>query len=252
MLASFQQLFAAENSIDITTQVKKLNYTEYADDNSVIVRESGKLPGLGIKINHSLPSIKFAINADVFAGLVDYKGQTQTGTPHTTKTDTVISNVGLSMQLQLIPKQHFITAGYSANLWLRDILPNNGVQALYETYRWSTIKLGYENHFRTNSHLFISGIKYLQHANSEMKIDFNGINPTAIPLKNATGWQGYISYIYGINKKWQFSMQYQHQQWSSNKSETVQVDSQFGQLLINEPRSKTSNDDFKISLIYQF
>jgi len=250
--AQFFQSANASTSIQLETSIKNFHYTEYAEDNSILNRESGSVPGLGAKFNHSLSFVEFEINADVYAGLIDYDGQTQGGTPYKTQTDTVISDIGLLARFQLVPQQHFITVSYGNDLWRRDILPNNGILGLYETYRWSTMKMGYEYRQRSGSHLIIFATEYLQHSNSEMKINFDGINPATIPLKDAAGWQGRIGYVYEFYNKWLLSIQYQYQQWSSERSENVLIDSQFGQVLIHEPRSKTLSDNFKIYLNYQF
>lgn len=212
----------------------------------------GILPGFGMQLNHSYSNIEIGINAERYASLVNYDGHTQAGDPHTTQTDTIIAELGLTARLHLVPQRHLLTVGYSADRWQRDILPNNGVLGLYELYQWSTSKVGYEYRQQSGPHHFQLGIERLWQSNSRMQIDFIGISPSTIPLKNASGWQGHLHYFFEVNPKLRLSTQFQLQSWSSDKSDRVTIDSQFGPISIHEPRSETLNRNINLSMSYIF
>ncbi|MCW8826727.1 MAG: hypothetical protein OQK78_09925 [Gammaproteobacteria bacterium] len=215
-------------------------------------RETGILPGVGLNYSHSIPGAEFNLYSNMFSGLVNYDGHTQAGTPHTTQTDTLIADVGLVVKLPLTSQHQTITAGYGSGFWSRNILPNAGVGGLYELYRWSTSSLGYEYQQRLDTHHLILSIDRLWHSNSSMKIDFDGINPSIVPLKNSTGWQGSVHYAFDIDQQWQFISKFKWQKWSSKKSDSVVINSIYGLINVHEPRSMTNTNTLSLSLKYSF
>lgn len=246
------QTATAATSVNINTLVKDFHYTEYSDSGRILNRETGLLNGFGLSLNHYQPRMDYGFNTESYSALIDYNGETQAGIPHTTQTDTEQRSVGLYLRYHLIPQQHFIVFDYSRDYWIRNILPKGNVLGLYEFYRWTTLKLGYEYIYHFSHHQLQFGVKYLMHTNSEMEIDFKGIKPTIIPLKNAQGWQSQFKYIFSLNKYWDFSIQYQWSNWSSKKSDSVTTDSNFGKIRIHEPRSSTINEILFVTVKYNF
>ncbi|MCW8887769.1 MAG: hypothetical protein OQK25_01770 [Gammaproteobacteria bacterium] len=215
-------------------------------------RETGILPGVGLNYSHSIPGAEFSLYSNMFSGLVNYDGHTQAGTPHTTQTDTLIAEAGLSVKLPLIPQQHLITAGYGSSFWIRDILPNAGVGGLYEYYRWSTSSFGYEYRQHSDTHHLVLSVDRLWLSNSSMEINFEGIDPSIIPLKESTGWQGSVHYAFDIDQQWQFISKFKWQKWSSKKSDSVVINSMYGLINVHEPRSMTNTNTLSLSLKYNF
>lgn len=242
----------AEPSVTVDVLRRDFHYTEYAADDSVLDRETGALPGMGLHLRHHIGNFEIAFNTAQYDGMLDYEGQTQAGTPHTTKTATTIQETGLSAQIALVPQQHLLTISYSADTWKRDILPEGNVLGLSEFYRWSTIKLGYQFQHHSGRHHFQLGAERLWHSNSEMEIDIAGIAPATIPLKNGVGWQGHLHYAFALDQHWQISIQHQWQQWSAERSADVVLDSQWGPISAHEPRSKTYNRNLRFSVNYNF
>lgn len=240
----------AENSISASLLEKQFSYTEYADDGTLFNQETGNIPGLGLSLSKSVENYSYGVNVEGYSGLVDYDGQTQSGTPHTTQTNTKMYEIGLFTTTQFFSEHHQLRAGLSRNYWERDILPKGAVLGLYELYHWNTLTLGYEYQKRSGSHQIKFGVDRLWNTNNKMEIDFVGIESTTIPLKKALGWQGSLFYSFDFDHQWQISIQHQWQQWSSDRSDEVLMDSQYGPLLIHEPRSETQSRNLRISISY--
>jgi hypothetical protein len=248
-MALFSAHYAiAETSIQTSLLGKNFTYVEYSESGNELDRETGVLPGIGLSFHQQLDGNKFELSFTGYSALIDYDGQTQAGVPHTTKTRTEMYDFGLSVSIPITPERHLLTAGYSRNFWVRDILSKGNVLGLYELYHWHTLRLGYEHQRASGPHHLKFGLEQLWHTSSKMELDFEGIDSTTIPLKDGSGWQGSISYGYDIDRQWEISTTFQWQQWSSKRSNSVLVNSIYGLLLIHEPRSETLNRIFSISI----
>lgn len=250
-LALVQSVWAGP-SVSVAALSRDFHYTEYAEDGRVLDRESGILPGVGYGLGYRAPGVEVGLDVARYAALLDYEGQTQSDVPHSTQSDAVMWDVGVTLRLQIIPDRHQVTVGMSDSSWERDILPAAGVLGLYEFYRWRTTRLGYAFRYQHGAHQVQAGIEHLRQFNSAMEINFAGIDATSIRLKNGTGWRSGLHYAFNAGRQWSFTAQYQLQAWSAPRSDTVLIDSAYGQLQIYEPRSETVTRDLSLGFSYRF
>jgi len=248
ILAVISQGTAADNPLEFSVLDKNFYYAEYDDDGALRSKEFGHIPGLGLSLVNRTGQSEISLELKAYYAIINYDGHTQAGAPHTTKTDTQMYEFGVLHRSKLVGKNHEFVFGYKREYWVRDILPKDGVLGLFELYHWNSFQLGYEYKKAYGLHMLTLGADWLWHTNNKMKLDFSGIEPTNIPLKDAFGWQTNISYSYKTSDKWVVLINLQQQKWSSDRSNSVLVDSQYGALLIHEPRSETKNRIFGLSI----
>jgi len=250
-LALCQSVWAGP-SVSVAVLTKDFQYTEFAEDGRVLDRERGTLPGVGYGLGYRAPGVEVGLDVARFAALIDYEGHTQSGASYSTQSDAVMWDVGVTLRLHLMPDRHLFTLGMNDASWERDILPAGGVLRLYEFYRWRTTRLGYEYRYQQGAHQLQLGIEYLKKTNGSMEVNFAGINPTTIPLKNGAGWAGGLQYAFTLDKQWRVTANYHTEAWSSGRSADVLVDSDYGPLKIHEPKNNTIKSIFGLAVSYRY
>lgn len=222
---------------------KNFSYTEYATDGDILNRETGYLPGIGLDLSRTSGNTTIGLHGHAYSDRVDYDGQTQAGDPHTTQTNTGFYEIGLFTSIQIIPKKHLLTFGLSQNYWVRDILSKGSVLGLYELYHWNTVRSGYQYQTDLGAHHLNFGIEQLWHINNSMDVDFDGSNSTSIPLKDGFGWQWNVNYSRKLQNQWMVSIGHQWQYWSTERSNSVLVQTKSGPIIImnREVRLKTES-----------
>jgi len=135
--------FAYADFFEVTPTLYAFDYREFDQSNRLLDKEQGLLSGAKFSGRHEYGNGNLNIHAALYGGSVDYTGQTQSGIPHQTDTDTRLFNIGFRLDLvqtTSIPVQLFL--GLQHWRWDRDILTRNNVQGLHEIYSWEEAELG--------------------------------------------------------------------------------------------------------------
>jgi len=137
---------AAANGPDLFlgADLTNFNYREFDTNGREVDRERGVLPGVRITARTSEDRLFARIDGTYHAGTVNYDGETQSGTPVTTDTDTRLLTIAADVGHWFGPAPY--TWGAYLHLarrnWDRDIQSRPGVGGIYEEYRWSELGLG--------------------------------------------------------------------------------------------------------------
>lgn len=151
-LSCSTEAYAAPNKFNsqLAASLMNFNYGEYNDNDNLIDKEYGLLPGVAFSLNYQFKDLQLSGEGSLYANDVTYDGQTQSGTPVQSRTDTFISDFSVRLaQLfdgqKLMPDSVYFGMGYRYwNRNIRDTSTSSGtpVSGVREVYRLPYIQLG--------------------------------------------------------------------------------------------------------------
>jgi hypothetical protein len=125
-------------------KIDNFRWIERENNNALILRETGHIPGLGIEAKHTVyKELSLTSTFEVFSGEITYDGQTQDGTP--CKTKTIYKGFQAETNATLWSADYNKTffggpsVGIGYRSWSRNITSTE--QATGYTENWSTIYL---------------------------------------------------------------------------------------------------------------
>jgi hypothetical protein len=125
--------------------VAKFSQREFADSGSLLDREDGALPGLNLRLSSERANWILAAAATLQGANLDYRGQTQTGTPLTTHTNEALTGVSMTGGYRFNPDRnpvYCVYGGLAYLRWQRNIWSTESVRGLKELYQWRDLVLG--------------------------------------------------------------------------------------------------------------
>jgi len=134
-----------DSHVKVGISLQDFSYTEFDDQNIVLNREDGLLPGITLEAGIHWNSFSGILRGEIFNGLVDYDGQTQSGIPLKSKTNEKITRVEATLHYTVKSFSHYnmsILAGIGYREWRRDINSTRLTPSLLEIYRWKYWTLG--------------------------------------------------------------------------------------------------------------
>jgi len=131
------------NNTRIALSLMDFGYQEFDDNNALLNREDGYLPGLTLSVDAPASRWSLTTELSLYAKDVLYDGQTQSGTPVQSRTDETIFDISLMLSKELggkslSPEQLYYGLGYRH--WRRDIrdtrttggVPISGLLEIYQ------------------------------------------------------------------------------------------------------------------------
>ena len=202
--------FAAKSEVQVGLGFIAFNYTEYGDgdtnydtdegdDNIFLDGETGFIPGFIFKVKNSYIRSYTEWVGGIYYNVIDYKGQTQSGTPLTTVSDALLIDSHLKLGWKFSPsysRNQSIYAGLGYRYWLRNIhsgkdVNGNPVAGLLEEYYWPYALLGYEVDFEASKNVNVGlDFRLTKMFDANMDIDFlgfGGYDSTFVDLGNRIG-----------------------------------------------------------------
>lgn len=248
-------LTVAETQLTLSPSLLHFDYTEFSTTDEVLDRELGWLPGVEFKLSHAItPDWSFDIASSYYSGTVDYVGQTQSGTPHTTDTGTNIFRIGGQLNKEIYKKIHLFI-GVQSHQWNRDIRDNNNVSGIDEIYKWLEYSIG------LNSDLFINQkdivnleAGFLIIRNGTMDVDLSRIDlgTTTLDLGDGTGARVNLSWKRISTNNIHYGLSLFVESWGFGRSNTKRTQGGSPNVLVTEPRSETLNTGMKFNIEYSF
>jgi hypothetical protein len=151
--------FVYGNTLELSPALYFFNFQEFDQNNSLLDKEDGELPGIRISYSDIAERDTLKFNASFYGRSIDNQGETLVGIPNRTESDTQLIKLGMSYiqnQEYLYPGLYFVGLHYW--FWDRDILTRNGVQGLNEQFTWYEAELGLKYISDSNYWLEISAL----------------------------------------------------------------------------------------------
>ena len=239
------QAASYSNNTRIAFSLMDFGYKEFDDNDEILNREDGYLPGFTLSIDAPNSSWPLTTEISLYARDVLYDGQTQTGTPIPSRTDEIIFDLSLMLSKKLVgrnlsPEQLYYGIGY--RYWRRDIrdtrtaagIPVSGVLEIYQIpyvllgSRWDVARSE-----RINWSL---DLRLTHTVLSKMTVKL--FEETTLDLGERFGGRFSITAEYLSNNAKNFYIEPFYEYWQFGKSD-IRFNSGLGNIF--EPRSTTNN-----------
>lgn len=174
--------------LELQASLRHAAMTEFAADGARLVRESGWLPGAGAMLAWRTGLLDVAGKVQWHGAALDYDGRLQNGAPHSTSTDTVLSQVQLGLGYRVLAG----TRAYAAlehDAWRRDIRGSDGVTGLRERSTAMRLLLGAEQSWSGGGGAWTAGAALLRARPERLRLDTHGLYDSAVlRTRAATGY----------------------------------------------------------------
>ncbi len=255
ILLCYSAVSLAETQLTISPALLYFDYTEFSSTDQVLDTETGWLPGLEANLTHAITSNwAVSINTSYYQGTVDYEGQTQSGTPHTTDSDTNLFRLGARLD-RLIYKDIRLFAGAQTHQWKRDIKDKNNISGIDETYEWLEYSLGLDTDFViTKKDRINLEASYLLIRNATVFVDLSRVDlgTTTLDLGDGTGGRLNLSWLHQYKNDLNLGLGLFIEGWQFGRSNTRQLENGTSIIFVTEPRSETRNIGLKFNIQYMF
>ncbi len=244
------------SQVSLSYGVRNLLYQEFSDGGSELDRESGNLQVAGLSWRQSINAHhKLILSAEYQNAILDYKGHTQSGTPHITNTEETMKQYVIGWQWQ--PEwfgTYFSAINWQSFYWSRGIQPNNGVLGLKEAYDWQGLEGAVGRYWSVGPLSLSAQLRLSYLFNGQLKIDMNdlGYGHVYIKLPDA--------YAYGLTFDGQLpitdglllGLKYKYDNRHFSKSEKSLVTKGFSTLNLHQPENHAQSHYLAIALSYSF
>jgi hypothetical protein len=167
--------------------LRKVSHTEDDSAGRRLVRETGWLPGIALGAAYTSGNITWSAALDWYRGDIDYRGQTQAGSPATSTTETALATLHLGAS-------YTFQGAYSAKLalegdyWKRDILGTGASIGLQERYRSERLVAGLAKTWHPSAGMVAADIAVLFSTPERMRVGFSGVlDRTSLRTESAPG-----------------------------------------------------------------
>jgi len=244
-----------EHTLALGGELLWFDYREFDENDVLLDKETSPLPGFVANWQLKSPRWFLAAETEIAPGIVDYDGQTQTGTPTRTDTRTLLFDVRLFGGYRFGPAtryRHRLYAGVGYHYWYRDILPGTAsdgtsVAGLLETYQWAYLLFGTRLTLWQNpAHALQLDARYRWMLAGTMGVDFKGYggyDNTTVALATEDGWRLGLAWTWSLQPDRTLSVEPYLSAWNLGRSDLAAVTRNGAPtgVTILEPRSKTRN-----------
>lgn len=152
---------------------RQFTLNEYDAAGRRIVREQGWLPGVEGRLAYRSGDWTLSAQASHYQHDIAYRGQTQSGAPVDSRTDTALTQMGAGIAYAL---NAMLSASLSFELerWRRDIQGVGRVQGLQERTLSRRVLLGLDARFPTTHGEVMAGAALLLAAPEKLRVRFSG------------------------------------------------------------------------------
>ncbi len=252
LIASPQLLSAHEVYFQAGTS--RWFYQEFSQDGSELDREQGYLPAFEIRADLNI-SARHSVLLEYGQqqGELPYIGHTQTGQPHTTKTDEARQRYRLGWQWSSEWGLQTLLAWQQQD-WQRRIQPQGTVSGLNEYYRWSgpVAQLGWRWSLLTGELSVIGDAGYWQDSNLEIDLRNAGFGRPVINLPAGREFGVLFQYRCFLNASWFMQLSHHQRYRYFPRSQSVKRSNGLGIVSFREPENQSYEQEYWLGLGWRF
>jgi hypothetical protein len=255
LLLCSETAVTAETRFALSPSLLHFDYTEFSTTNTVLNREQGWIPGIKLGITQSFATDwRIGLTGSYYQGSVDYDGQTQSGTPHLTQTDTTLLRLGARIEKTIFNNTNlFITT--VSHQWRRDIRSNNGVSGILETYRWIELAIGLNYNFILDAKNTLNlEAAYLITRSATIDVDLTRVDlgTAVLDIGDGSGGKVDLNWSYRYTDTTSLGLSLFFEAWDFGRSNTKPTQGGSSSVFITEPRSETRNTGIYFNIEYNF
>jgi len=244
-----------KDELEVSILIKDFDYQELSPNNQVINKENGLIAGLGLVYHEQYGSLALQLEAALYDGTVDYTGQSQSGSPITSRSDAKIGELNLFMThwMKQQSQMHFgLYTGLGLYYWQRNIrstttATGSPVAGLLEKYLIGYGSLGAKMKFlisdQSNGVIDIRASKLIS-ANIDVDFQgFGGFDKTSLDIGKQYGYRVALAWEKKLSRVSSMIITPYYEYWKFGESNTTEltINGQPSGTNILEPKSETSN-----------
>lgn len=245
----------ANGQFTLSPSLIHFDYAEFSTANKLLDRELGWLPGLETRLRYPPGSrLLIDVHSAYYRSSVDYVGQTQSGTPHNTRTRTSLARLGARAELTLYPDINLFFSAQS-HRWKRGIKVSNDISGIDESYQWLEYSIGFNSSIITSDkHVLILEAGLLATRQASMDVDLSRVDlgSAELDLGNGTGTRLSLLWRQHFQDNFRYGVNVFFEAWEFGRSNTKPTAGGASSVFVTEPRSETRNIGLKLNLEYGF
>ena len=245
-------------SISLGLALQDFGYKEFSDQNTLLDREDGWIPGISGSYSRQTGKYSLDINLSYLKGNVVYDGQTQGGLPHKTHTNEQIIDTSISLGILdpvKLANPTVLYFGLGFREWQRDILPTSTVLGLFETYSWHYGFIGGKIELlrKEKLSLWLDG-RFTRPINPTMNICLSNFDCENLNLGVSTSGRVSVPVHYQLHTNNKLIIEPYFESWNFGRSpdKALTINGTPTGSVIHEPRSETRNIGITVNISSQF
>jgi hypothetical protein len=186
-------------------RMESFYYRESGNNNQLIDKETGLLPGLHLGLSAKCRLWEFGISGGQQRARLEYNGQTNNGIKFLTRTLENINEVSVQVGRRFLlgdVSNIGVYGGAGYWQWQRNIASVGNVSGLDEKYRWRLYFLGSNVALLDNKpQQLLLDLRWLHMEHARLSVDFRGVfdRPEDLPLGTSNGWRVALPWRYNLN-----------------------------------------------------
>jgi hypothetical protein len=199
--AEINCVFSSEAGV----RLESYEYRETDNNNQLIDKEDGLLPGLALGLAATCNQWEFAVRGVQQRARLEYDGQTNTGRKFLSRTMESIGDLSVQVGRRFLVNDTNsvgVYGGVGYWQWQRNIASGGNVSGLDEKYRWRYYYLGSNVALiEQKPHQLLFDIRWLRMTQAKLSVDFLGVfdKPEDLSLDVRNGWRVAIPWQYMLN-----------------------------------------------------
>jgi hypothetical protein len=262
-LLSITNVAAQEKSCIFSSEagvrLESYEYRETDDNNQLIDKEYGLLPGLTLGLAATCNQWELAVRGVQQRARLEYDGQTNTGAKFLTRTDENIRDLSAQLGRRFSvgdTNSIGIYGGVGYWQWQRNIASKGRVSGLDEKYRWRYYYLGGNVALiEQKPHQLLFDVRWLRMTQAKLSVDFLGVfdKPEDLSLDVRNGWRVAIPWQYLLDSSNTIRVEPYAQGWRIPRSDAKPL-SRNGLIAGDffEPASQTRSYGFNMTWAHLF
>lgn len=255
-----------KDELEVSLRVKNFSYKEISSNNQVLNKEDGPVPGLGMIYYEQYGNVQMQLEAALYDGVVDYTGQTQGGSPITTRSDTTFAELNFFVTRWMNQQSDLklgIYAGLGYNYWKRNIRSTTTtlgapVSGLLEKYLIGYGSIGAKIKYLTSERSTLSlDLRASKILKADVDVDFlgtGGFDNASLSIGKKQGyrvalpWEKKLSH----NSSIVISPYYEFWEFGLSNTKELTINGSPSGTNVFEPESETSNYGVNFSFRQDF
>lgn len=245
-------VLANEWGLTVGLTGQKFNYNEFDDQGTSLLSENGIIPGINFLLGYHQHNYFLSTRINYFRGSVDYDGQTQSGLPLQSITNSELGSWDSSVGWYVI-NEVSVFLRLSKHYWNRDIQATDTSGRLFEHYSWNQAGVGMQIRydFSPKSSLNLHGVLSKTH-NPEVLVDLRPYGGENVLLELGSEQSIELGYewVYRVSPSFALGLGAKYQKYRFGESDSKITFLNSSIVSISEPSSNT--EILNISLFLRF
>ncbi|MEY4729784.1 MAG: hypothetical protein RL020_942 [Pseudomonadota bacterium] len=205
--------------------MESYEYRETGNNNHLIDKEDGLLPGFALGLGANCNQWEFAVRGVQQRARLEYDGQTNTGRKFLSRTLESIGDLSAQVERRFLVSDTNsvgVYGGVGYWQWRRNIASGGNVSGLDEKYRWRYYYLGSNVALiEQKPHQLRLDIRWLRLTQAKLSVDFLGVfdKPEDLMLDVRNGWRVALPWQYMFNPENSIRLEPYAQGWRIPRSE---------------------------------